>query len=275
MARCDDFVDIFEFEDGHDRAEDFFLSDLHVVLNIGENGGLDEVAFVADTIAAGEELGFFGFAGIDVAHDFVELVLVDLRTLFGIFVEGIADGALLGAGDGFLDEFVVALFFDEEARAGAAALTLIEEECEVGAFDGLVHVGVGENDVGTLAAEFESDALEIGFRGGFHDEVADFGGAGEGDFVDVHVASERGAGGGAVAGKQVDDAIGEAGFLDEFGNAQRGERSLLGGLHDDGAAGGERGAEFPGLHQQRKVPRNDLANDADGLVLGVGEVAAL
>ena len=66
-----------------------------------------------------------------------------------------------------------------------------------------VHVGVGEDDVGTLAAEFEGDAFEIGIGGGVHDEVADFGGAGEGDFVDVHVASDRRAGGGTVAGKKI------------------------------------------------------------------------
>ena len=37
--------------------------------------------------------------------------------------------------------------------------------------------------------------------------------AGEGDLVDVHVAGEGGAGGRAVAGHDVDDAVGEAGFL--------------------------------------------------------------
>jgi len=90
------------------------LRDLHVVLNVGENGGLDEVAFFSDAIAAGDELGVFFFPGVDVAHYFVELVLIDLRALLGIFVEGIADGALLGACGAFFYEFVVGFFFDVE-----------------------------------------------------------------------------------------------------------------------------------------------------------------
>ena len=53
--------------------------------------------------------------------------------------------------------------------------------------------------------------------------------------------------------------------------AEAGERGLLGELEDDGAAGGERGAELPGGHQQREVPGDDLRDDADGLARGVGE----
>jgi len=151
------------------------LRDLHVVLNVGENGGLDEVAFFPDAIAAGDQLGLFFLSGVDVAHHFVELILVDLRALLGIFVEGIADGALLGTRGAFFDELVVGFFLYVETRTGAAALALVEEEREVRAFDGFVHVGVGEDNVGALAAELESDALEIGIGGGAHDEMADFG----------------------------------------------------------------------------------------------------
>src|SRR5258706_6509953 len=135
-------------------------------------------------------------------------------SLLGFFVVVIAYGAFLGARGSFLYEFIIGFFFHVETRTGAAALALIEEEREVCAFDGFVHVGVGEDDVGTLAAEFERDALEIGIGGGAHDEVADFGGAGEGDFVDVHMASEGRAGGWAVAGENVYDAWRESSFID-------------------------------------------------------------
>src|SRR6202008_770582 len=97
---------------------------------------------------------------------------------------------------------------DKETRAGAAALALVEEEGEVRAFDGFVHIGVGENDVGALAAELERDALEVGISSGAHDEVADFRGAGEGDFVYIHVTRDGGACGETVAGENVYDAWG-------------------------------------------------------------------
>ena len=50
--------------------------------------------------------------------------------------------------------------------------------------------------------------------------MADFGGTGEGDFVDIHVTGDRGAGGRAVAGQDVDHAVGESGFHDQFADAQ-------------------------------------------------------
>ena len=50
---------------------------------------------------------------------------------------------------------------------------------------------------------------------------------------------------------------------------------MFGWLKHDATTGGERGAEFPRGHQQREIPRDDLANDADGFAGGVGVIAAL
>lgn len=143
----------------------------------------------------------------------------------------------------------------------------------MGAGDGGVDVGVGEDDVGALAAELEGDALQRCSRVA-HDELGGFSGAGEGDFVDAGMLDHRAAGGGAVAGDDVDDAVGDAGFLGEAGHAEAGEGRLLGGLHDDGAAGGEGGAPFPGHHEHGEIPGDDLADDADGFFAGVAEVVA-
>ena len=60
-----------------------------------------------------------------------------------------------------LDELVVDLLLDKQPAAGAAALALVEEQAEVGALDGGVEIGVGEDDVGALAAQFQGDALQI------------------------------------------------------------------------------------------------------------------
>ena len=48
----------------------------------------------------------------------------------------------------------------------------------------------------------------------------------------------------------------------EFGEEQGGERRVFGGFQDDGVAGGERGGDFPRQHQQREVPGDHRAADA-------------
>ena len=50
------------------------------------------------------------------------------------------------------------------------------------------------------------------------------------------------------------------------------ERSLFGHLQHHGAARGQRRRELPGRHQQREVPGNDLAHDADRLRPRIGVV---
>src|ERR1700730_12670832 len=105
--------------------------------------------------------------------------------------------------------------------------------------------------------------------------MADFRRTGEGDFVDIHVARNCSARGRTVAGKNVDNARWEPSFVDELADAQRGERSLLRGLEHNGAACRESGTKLPRLHQKGEIPRDDLAGDADRLMLGVGEIRAI
>src|SRR6185312_5995142 len=272
VRAVNDLLDSLKRNNTDHGSENFLAGDGHFVLHIGEDGRLNEVAAVPDASAAANELRAFGAAGIDVAHHPVKLGLIDLRALFGGRIEGIADAAFLGAGGAFLDELIVDLLLNENARPGAAALTVIKEEAEVGSFDRFVDIRIGEHDVGALAAELESDALQVRFRGGFHNEVADFGGTGEGDFIDIHVAGERAAGGGTKAREEIDDAFRKSRFDNELTDAEGGERRLLGRLHHDGVAGCQRGGELPGLHQQGKVPWNDLPDDANGLVARVAEV---
>lgn len=58
-----------ELSDGANGAEDFFLHDLHVFADVGEDGGLNEVTFFAVTAAAGFDLGALFFAGVNVAKE--------------------------------------------------------------------------------------------------------------------------------------------------------------------------------------------------------------
>ena len=81
----------------------------------------------------------------------------------------------------------------------------------------------------------------------------------------------------------VEDPAGEAGALQDLGEGEHRQRGLLGGLDDDGAAGGERRGELARAHRHREVPRRDEHARTDGLAHredaafagGVGHVAAV
>ncbi len=102
------------------------------------------------------------------------------------------------------------------------------------------------------------------------DCLADLGGAGERDLVDAVALDERGAGA-AVAGDDVDDSGGKLGLAQDVAEEERGERGRLRRLEHDGVAARERGRDLPREHEQREVPRDDLARDADGLRPAVRE----
>jgi hypothetical protein len=69
-----------------------------------------------------------------------------------------------------------------------------------------------------------------------------------------------------AAGDDVEHAARQAGALREFGQRQRGERRLLGRLHDHRAAGGQRRRDLARDHRRREVPRRDGGADADRLL---------
>lgn len=264
-----------EAGDGDERAEDFLAVDAHVVLDVGEDGGLDEEALaVADVLvgdAAGLELSAFGLAALDVRQDAVVLRLGDLRALEGVVGEGVAD--LAGGGDGLLeegDEFVVNGVVDEDARRRRAHLALVIHDTDVSPLGGLLEVGVAEDHEGRLAAGLEGDVLH-GAGGHLHDLLTGGSGAGESNLVDVRVAHERWAGGSSEAVNDVDDTRREAGFLEEAGHIENAEGGLFGGFQDNGVSACEGRAQLPGGHGQREVPGDDLADNADGLTEGIGE----
>ncbi len=58
---------------------------------------------------------------------------------------------------------------------------------------------------------------------------------------------------------------------DQLDDLQDRPRGLLGRLDDHAVAGGQRGRQLPDGHQDREVPRDDLAHDAQRLVEVVGD----
>ena len=115
-----------------------------------------------------------------------------------------------------------------------------------------------------------------------HDETAGGRLAGEGDLGDALVLRQGLAGLDAEAVDDVEDAFRQQ-VADDVHQHHDAHRRLLGGLQHDAVAGGERGRQLPHRHQDREVPRNDLADDAerfmevigDGVVIDLGDRALL
>jgi hypothetical protein len=100
--------------------------------------------------------------------------------------------------------------------------------------------------------------------------LLDLGRAGEGDLVDVGMRRQRRAGGLAKPGQDIDHTVREPGFLYQLSQPQSAERSLLGRLQNDCAAGRECRRDLPRRHHQWEVPRDDLPDDADRFAQGIG-----
>jgi hypothetical protein len=152
------------------------------------------------------------------------------------------------------------------------ALAHVQKQSGVRRGQGGLNVRVVEHNHGRLAAQLQRDALQVGLGRVLLDEVPHRGGPREGNLVHVGVHGQGLAGRGAVAGQDVHHALGKPGLLDERGHLERGQRSLLRGLDDDGAPGRQSRPELPEQHEAREVPRDDGPANAHGLAQRVHEL---
>jgi len=159
VTHLDSLLDGLELGNRADRTEDLLAHNLHIRPHIGKDSRLDKVSLIAVALAASNDLRTIGLAALDVSHDAIELQLANLRALEGLRVEGVADLVLLGALLKGLEELIVDTFLHEDARAGAAALSVVEVDAKVDPADGLLDVGVVKHDVGRLATQLESHLL--------------------------------------------------------------------------------------------------------------------
>lgn len=263
VGQVNDLLLILELGDGADGAEDLLLHDLHVGADIREDGGLDEVTLVAETLTTGQDGSTLVLTGLDVAHDTVVLELRNLGALEGLLVEGVTDLVLLSSLLEGGNELVVDGLLDVDTGTGAAALSVVVVDTKVNPVDGLLDVGILEDDVGGLATKLEGDLLEVGRGSSLHDGSADDSGSSEGDLVNVHVGGQGSTSGLAVAGDEVEDTGRETSLLDELSENKGGEGSLLSSLHDNGVTGGQGRADLPCQHEKGEVPGDDLTADTN------------
>ena len=269
VADLDSFFLILELLDGHDGAENLFVVNLHVLGDVGEDGGVDEVTCATNSVATNGQGSTFLLAVLDVFHDSVKLDLGDLWALEGLRVERIAD--LVGSGTFLetLDELVVDALLDEDARASTAALAVVKEDAKVGPRDSVVNVCVIKNNVGGLATELECRLLQVALSSGFQDQTADVGGSSESNLVDIHVVGKSGTGHTTSTRNDVEHTRWESSLLNECGSIQSGQWCLLGWLHDNHITSGKCRSDLPRQHHQRKVPWDNLPANTNWLVASV------
>ncbi len=140
-------------------------------------------------LAAGHQLGAFVTARADVGEDPFALLGRDDGTEVGLGIEPRADARLARPLGERAHDLVELVLVHEQPASGVAGLAGVEVDPHEGARDGRLEVGIGEDDVGRLAAELEGDPLERA-PGLLTDLPAHLGRAGEGDLVDARVVDQ-------------------------------------------------------------------------------------
>ena len=128
MSLLENILNVFEFGNSNDGSENLFLHNLHLLIDAGEDCGLNEITFFAMTFAAEFDFRSLVLSRLDVIHDSCELEFRNLWTLDCLGFEWVADNVLLRACSEFLYEFVIDIFLDVDTRSSAATLTLSEKK---------------------------------------------------------------------------------------------------------------------------------------------------
>ena len=263
-----------EAGDDDERPKDLLPIDFHIILDVREDGRRDEEALAIDVLvrlSARRQRRALGLPRLDIAEHLLVLRLRDLRALEGLVLEWITDFA-----DGLdlllerLTELVVDGLLHQDARGGSADLAHVGHDADVAPLDGLVEIGVVEDQQRRLAARLERDVLHVD-GGHLHDLPARRRAAGEGDLVDIQMRRDGGAAVLAVAVQHVHHPWREAGLFDQRREVEDREWGLLGGFDDHRVAARKGWTEFPCRHRERVVPRDDLPAHAERLTESVGE----
>ncbi len=205
--------------------------------------------------AAGDDAGAFALCPLDMAGDGVAMGEARKRAEPGRGIFGMAHGEAVGLGCQGGEEPVEDRLLHEDARAGDAGLAARGEDAACDALHRPVEIGVGEDDVWGLAAEFEHYGTQQA-TAGLGDRATSPRAAREADEIDARVLDQRLAGV-ARAGDDIDDAGREA-RLEEQPPVGKGRmRRHLRRLQDDGVPGRQDRRELLGLERQWRIPRRD------------------
>jgi hypothetical protein len=245
VGELENFLFVLEFLDCADRSENFFLDNLHLVVDVGEDGGLNVVALVTQSLTSDDNLGTGLLALVNVSHDTVELKLRDLRALVGALLEGVADLVLFSTSLECFQELVVDGLVDEDTGSSTAALAMVKVYTKVDPRDSVLEVGVWENNIGRLSSKLESDLLQVTLGRSLQDLATDQGRTSEGNLVNIHVRGDSGTGNTTETRDNVDNTRRETSLLNKSGSVQSRERSLFSSLENNSVTSRNSGTNLP------------------------------
>ena len=202
-------------------------------------------------------------AALDVRGDLVAVLPRDERAHLDAFLEAVSDLDLRQAQLDRLDELVARVADRDDLRDRHAALAGRAVGGAHGRVGGHVDVGVREDDHVVLRPAERLHALAV-LRPGLVDVARDRGRADEADGADILVLEDR-VDRDLVAVHDVEDAVGQAGLLEQLGGPDRCGRILLGRLQHERVAARERRPPHPHGHHRREVERRDPGDDAERL----------
>ena len=278
----DDIQPILErlrLDAGQHGAENFFLRQAGVAINVAKDSGRDEIAIggiVTEWFTTQEQLAFLR-AGFDVLPHFGIRFGIHHRPHPVVGVNGWANGNLLRLAHHLIHHLIVDLFHQNRARAGRALLAL---EAERRSHDGLrsrIQVSGFIHQDGVFAAHFQQRAFEPFLPRLLHGRAlenaqTDLLRAGEGDEARQRMIHQGVAHAAAWPRQEVEDSWRQAQVFvqhlaQEPGNPGRG----AGGLEDYRIAGDQAGGGHAGHDGAGEVPGwNDNANaQRDVAQLGV------
>src|SRR5450755_827356 len=243
--------------DRQDRTEDLLLDDPHLPAAVGEDGRSEEEAGsqlrLGRAHAARDEPGTLLTPDPDIALDLGQVLGRDERAGLGSLGPAVAQPDLLRPAGNLGHECVVDRVLHDRPAAGRADLARMQERGSQGVVDRRLEVGVGEDDVGTLAAQLQGHLLHVP-GGRPHDRSTGHATPGKGHEIDGGALGQGRANPLARAEEQVADARGQARLGQQAEQVDRGQRRDLGRLEDEGVARSEGGSDLPGRLQERVVP---------------------
>src|SRR5213593_2990897 len=244
----DGLVVVFEPLDRDHRPEHLALDDLVLLVDVGHDRGLVEVARAGHGLAAGEHVRPLLPGPVDEARDALALRVGDERPHLGLLLLRVAHNERLDRGDELREHGVVDLRSGHDAGGSGAVLSGVRVPGELQHLDQLGDVGVVEDHDRGLAAELQVDPLDR--VGGFlRHELAGGRVAGDRDERNVRMAAQGGAHDRAAAGDDADHA-GREDVVRQLGQPKRRLGRELRRLEDRHVPGRERRGHLPDGHHQ-------------------------
>src|SRR6516162_7094675 len=192
VGHLDRLVVGFEAVERGDRAEGFLLGDDHVGRHIGQHRRLEEGATECRALAAQRYLGAFLDRVGDVRLDLLDRLHVDQRADHGTRLKPVGHlHGTGGLGQPFGEGVVDAVLHQDAvgAHAGLAGIPVFRGDRTL---DRHLYIGIVEDDERRVAAQFHRGLLD---RAGalLHQQLADFGRAGEGQLAHRRVRGQLAA----------------------------------------------------------------------------------